>query len=196
MSKSNSGMYEPEFRLVSMLFGVFGYVGWAVRNDHRMLWIGAVVCITMLNISMVVSGSAAVTYLLDTHRANALHLFALSNFGKKTTTGAQPKCSLEGHRLTSTATTLRYVLQSMPNSHSGVSRPRTTFSISMHRRRALRPDSRPDVHQAFSQSKSVSGQGTQNGHHDHLAFRHNRHLRASGSAEAQAGREARAMQPP
>ena len=36
----------------------------------------------MLNFSMVVSGSAAVTYLLDTHRANALHIFALSNFGK------------------------------------------------------------------------------------------------------------------
>ena len=36
----------------------------------------------MLNFSMVVSGSAAVTYLLDTHRANALHVFALSNFGK------------------------------------------------------------------------------------------------------------------
>ncbi|RPD64562.1 MFS general substrate transporter [Lentinus tigrinus ALCF2SS1-7] len=85
MSKRNRGMYEPEFRLVfmlSMLFGVFGYVGWAVGNDHRMPWIGAVACITMLNFSMVVSGSAAVTYLLDTHRANALHIFALSNFGK------------------------------------------------------------------------------------------------------------------
>ncbi|KAI0801478.1 MFS general substrate transporter [Fomes fomentarius] len=85
MSKRNGGIYEPEFRLVfmiSMLFGVFGYVGWAVGNDHRMPWIGAVACITMLNFSMVVSGSAAVTYLLDTHRANALHILALSNFGK------------------------------------------------------------------------------------------------------------------
>ena len=49
MSKRNRGIYEPEFRLVfmiSMLFGVFGYVGWAVGNDHRMPWIGAVACIT------------------------------------------------------------------------------------------------------------------------------------------------------
>lgn len=49
MSKRNGGIYEPEFRLVfmiSMLFGVFGYVGWAVGNDHRMPWIGAVACIT------------------------------------------------------------------------------------------------------------------------------------------------------
>ena len=32
--------------MLSMLFGVFGYVGWAVGNDHRMPWIGAVACIT------------------------------------------------------------------------------------------------------------------------------------------------------
>lgn len=31
---------------------------------------------------MVVSGSAAVTYLLDMHGENALHVLALSNFGK------------------------------------------------------------------------------------------------------------------
>ena len=36
----------------------------------------------MLNFSIVVSGSAAVTYLLDTHGTNALHILALSNFGK------------------------------------------------------------------------------------------------------------------
>ncbi|KAI0352232.1 MFS general substrate transporter [Trametes cingulata] len=85
ISKRNRGIYEPEFRLIfmiSMLFGVFGYVGWAVGNDHHMPWIGAVACITMLNFSMVVSGSAAVAYLLDTHGPNALHILALSNFGK------------------------------------------------------------------------------------------------------------------
>lgn len=31
---------------------------------------------------MVVSGSAAVTYLLDTHRENALHILAGTNFAK------------------------------------------------------------------------------------------------------------------
>ena len=36
----------------------------------------------MLNFSIVVSGSAAVTYLLDTHGTNALHILALSNFAK------------------------------------------------------------------------------------------------------------------
>ncbi|RDX44305.1 MFS general substrate transporter [Lentinus brumalis] len=85
ISKRNRGIYEPEFRLIfmiSMLFGVSGYVGWAVGNDHHMPWIGAVACITMFNFSMVVSGSAAVTYLLDTHRENALHILAVTNFAK------------------------------------------------------------------------------------------------------------------
>lgn len=36
----------------------------------------------MANFSMVVSGSAAVTYLLDTHGPNALHCLAISNFLK------------------------------------------------------------------------------------------------------------------
>jgi hypothetical protein len=36
----------------------------------------------MANFSMVVSGAAAVTYLLDTHGADALHCLAISNFLK------------------------------------------------------------------------------------------------------------------
>ena len=53
ISKRNRGIFEPEFRLVfmiSMLFGVFGYVGWAVGNDHHMPWIGAVACITYVHL--------------------------------------------------------------------------------------------------------------------------------------------------
>jgi len=85
LSKRNKGIYEPEFRILflfTMLFGVFGYAGWAVGTTLNMPWIGAVTCIAMANFSMVVSGSAAVTYLLDTHGENALHILALSNFGK------------------------------------------------------------------------------------------------------------------
>lgn len=49
MSRRNGGTYEPEFRLVfmfGMLFGIFGYVGWAIGTQHNMPWIGAVACIT------------------------------------------------------------------------------------------------------------------------------------------------------
>ncbi|KAF8899280.1 MFS general substrate transporter [Infundibulicybe gibba] len=85
LARLNKGIYEPEFRILfisSMLFGVFGYAGWAVGTTHSMPWIGAVACITMANFSMVVSGAAAVTYLLDTHGTDALHVLALSNFLK------------------------------------------------------------------------------------------------------------------
>ena len=37
---------------------------------------------SMVNFSMIVSGCAAITYLLDTHGGNALHIMALSNFLK------------------------------------------------------------------------------------------------------------------
>ena len=60
MAKRNRGVYEPEFRLVfmlSMLFGVFGYVGWAVGNDHRMPWIGAVACITYVPYPVALASS-------------------------------------------------------------------------------------------------------------------------------------------
>jgi len=85
LAKQNKGIYEPEFRIFfisTMLMGVFAYAGWAVGTTHAMPWIGAVACIMMANFSMVVSGSAAVTYLLDTHGPNALHVLALSNFFK------------------------------------------------------------------------------------------------------------------
>ena len=36
----------------------------------------------MVNFGMVVSGAASITYLLDTHGGNALHVFALINFMK------------------------------------------------------------------------------------------------------------------
>ena len=48
IAKRNRGIYEPEFRIVfvlSMLFGVFGYVGWGVGSAQNMPWIGAVACI-------------------------------------------------------------------------------------------------------------------------------------------------------
>ena len=56
ISQRNRGIYEPEYRLVfmlGMLFGVFGYVGWAVGNDHHMPWIGAVACITYVPFSVI-----------------------------------------------------------------------------------------------------------------------------------------------
>ncbi|PIL31132.1 MFS general substrate transporter [Ganoderma sinense ZZ0214-1] len=85
MSQRNRGVYEPEYRLVFMLstlVGMFGYIGWAIGSDNSMPWIGAVSCFAMVTFGLVVSGGAAVTYLLDTHGANALHILSITDFAK------------------------------------------------------------------------------------------------------------------
>ena len=69
-----------------------------VGTTHNMPWIGAVACIafvalsldrfqsniasSLVNFGLVVSSSAAITYVLDTHGGNALHVFAVTNFLK------------------------------------------------------------------------------------------------------------------
>jgi len=85
LAKRNNGVYEPEFRIFfvsTMLFGTFGYAGWAVGTTHHMPWIGAVACLAMANFSMVVSGAAAVALLIDAHGPDALHCLSISNFFK------------------------------------------------------------------------------------------------------------------
>ncbi|KAM5542526.1 hypothetical protein V8D89_003985 [Ganoderma adspersum] len=80
IAQRNRGVYEPEFRLIfmlTMLFGVFGYVGWAVGSDNHMPWIGAVACYAMLTFGLVSSSGAAVTYLLDTHGTKAQHILSI-----------------------------------------------------------------------------------------------------------------------
>ncbi|KAM5535244.1 hypothetical protein V8D89_011050 [Ganoderma adspersum] len=85
MSQRNRGVFEPEYRLVFMLstlVGVFGYVGWAIGSDNHMPWIGAVACFAMVTFSLIISSGAALTYLLDMHGANALHILSITNFAK------------------------------------------------------------------------------------------------------------------
>ncbi|PIL31078.1 MFS general substrate transporter [Ganoderma sinense ZZ0214-1] len=85
VSQRNHGVYEPEFRLffmLSMLFGVFGYVGWAIGNDNHMPWIGAVACYMTIHFSVVISGGAAVGYLLDTHGTRSLHVLSITHFAE------------------------------------------------------------------------------------------------------------------
>ena len=122
LARRNQGVYEPEFRIFlvgAMLFGVFGYAGWAgtiialqkpssicssglmtrswyhtqhaLDRSSRLHYVRAFsldgfrtnfMSSSMANFSMVISGPAAVTYLLDTHGDNAPHVLALVNFMK------------------------------------------------------------------------------------------------------------------
>ena len=70
MARHNRGVYEPEFRLpftLSMLFGVFGYVGWAIGNDRNMPWIGAVACLAYVLPSLPFLSSASISPHLPDH---------------------------------------------------------------------------------------------------------------------------------
>ena len=56
IARRNRGVYEPEYRLIfmlTMLFGVFGYVGWGVGSSQNMPWIGAVACITFVSFHLL-----------------------------------------------------------------------------------------------------------------------------------------------
>ena len=39
--------------MLTMLFGVFGYVGWGVGSSQNMPWIGAVACITFVSFHLL-----------------------------------------------------------------------------------------------------------------------------------------------
>nr|VWO94013.1 Multidrug transporter TPO1_2 (Clotrimazole exporter TPO1_2) (Drug:H(+) antiporter TPO1_2) (DHA TPO1_2) [Ganoderma boninense] len=83
VSRRNRGVYEPEVRhQQNLLVGAFGYVGWAVGNDHHMPWVGAVACIAMIYFGALVPGVALFPYLIDAHGSNSLHIISLINFAK------------------------------------------------------------------------------------------------------------------
>ncbi len=76
---------QASLPFISLLDGLVLKV--ACIMSARLVVITAVLSITysvlrVVNFSMVVSGAAAVTYLLDTHGPEALHVLALSNFSK------------------------------------------------------------------------------------------------------------------
>ena len=54
-------------------------IAFVTLSLHRFL---TYIIFSMVNFSLVVSGAASVTYLLDTHGGNALHILALTNFLK------------------------------------------------------------------------------------------------------------------
>ncbi|KAJ7595186.1 MFS general substrate transporter [Mycena floridula] len=85
LAQRNKGLYEPEFRIIfttTMLMGTLGYAGWAVGSTHGMPWIGAVACIMIINYGLLVSNSASIVYIIDTHGRDAVHGLTLINLVK------------------------------------------------------------------------------------------------------------------
>jgi len=75
MSKSNKGIFEPEFRLVLVIFyaifGSMGFFGWGISANKGDPWIGPVIFFGMINFGITIGASAAIGYVVDAHRQSA-----------------------------------------------------------------------------------------------------------------------------
>ncbi|KAK4701109.1 hypothetical protein P7C70_g5130, partial [Phenoliferia sp. Uapishka_3] len=73
LSRRNRGTYEPEFKLIPgitlyLLFGVMGFVGYGWTLHNGTIWIGPVIFFAISNFAIVLGSTAAVSYIIDSHR--------------------------------------------------------------------------------------------------------------------------------
>jgi len=75
MSKANHGIFEPEFRLVLVVFyavfGTMGFFGWGISANNLDPWIGPVIFFGLINFGITIGCSAAIGYVVDAHRQSA-----------------------------------------------------------------------------------------------------------------------------
>ncbi|KAI5118632.1 hypothetical protein M0805_006999 [Coniferiporia weirii] len=74
-SQANHGIFEPEFRLVLVafyaVFGSMGFFGWGISANIRDPWIGPVIFFGLINFGITIGCSAAIGYVVDSHRQSA-----------------------------------------------------------------------------------------------------------------------------
>ncbi|KAH8112107.1 MFS general substrate transporter [Phellopilus nigrolimitatus] len=74
-SQANHGIFEPEFRLVLVafyaVFGSMGFFGWGISANLHELWIGPVIFFGLINFGITIGCSAAIGYVVDSHRQSA-----------------------------------------------------------------------------------------------------------------------------
>ncbi|EJD04924.1 MFS general substrate transporter [Fomitiporia mediterranea MF3/22] len=74
-SLANQGIFEPEFRLVLVVFyavfGGMGFFGWGISADIHDPWIGPVIFFGLINFGITIGCSAAIGYVVDSHRQSA-----------------------------------------------------------------------------------------------------------------------------
>ncbi|KAJ7141221.1 MFS general substrate transporter [Mycena epipterygia] len=75
LSKRNKGIFEPEFKLLPivfyLIFGVMGFVGFGMSLQRGLPWIAPVMFTSIANFGVVLGSTAAVSYLIDSHRHTA-----------------------------------------------------------------------------------------------------------------------------
>ncbi|KAJ7822101.1 MFS general substrate transporter [Mycena olivaceomarginata] len=72
LSKRNKGIFEPEFKLLPVIlyaiFGVMGFVGFGMVLQRGEAWIAPVMFTSIANFAIVMGSTAAVSYVIDSHR--------------------------------------------------------------------------------------------------------------------------------
>ncbi|KAL5525242.1 hypothetical protein ACEPAF_9111 [Sanghuangporus sanghuang] len=74
-SLANRGTFEPEFRLVLVsfytVFACMGFFGWGISAHVQDPWIGPVVFFGLVNFGVTIGCSAAIGYVVDSHRQSS-----------------------------------------------------------------------------------------------------------------------------
>ncbi|KAJ7888844.1 MFS general substrate transporter [Mycena leptocephala] len=75
LSKRNKGIFEPEFKLLPvvlyLIFGTMGFVGFGMSLQRGLPWIAPVMFTSIANFGIVMGSTAAISYVIDSHRHTA-----------------------------------------------------------------------------------------------------------------------------
>ncbi|KAJ7679187.1 MFS general substrate transporter [Mycena polygramma] len=75
LSKHNKGIFEPEFKLLPVIlyaiFGTMGFVGFGMSLQRGLPWIAPVMFTAIANFGIVMGSTAAISYVIDSHRHTA-----------------------------------------------------------------------------------------------------------------------------
>ncbi|KAF7336960.1 MFS general substrate transporter [Mycena venus] len=75
LSKRNKGIFEPEFKLLPVvfyaIFGIMGFVGFGMSLQRGEAWIAPVMFTSIANFGIVLGSTAAISYVIDSHRHTA-----------------------------------------------------------------------------------------------------------------------------
>ncbi|KAJ6507739.1 MFS general substrate transporter [Mycena vitilis] len=75
LSKHNKGIFEPEFKLLPVvlyaIFGTMGFVGFGMSLQRGLPWIAPVMFTSIANFGIVMGSTAAISYVIDSHRHTA-----------------------------------------------------------------------------------------------------------------------------
>jgi hypothetical protein len=72
LAKRNRGIYEPEFRLptiiIPLVIGVVGFYGFGATVHFQTHWIGPVLCFGFANMSLAFANASVFGYVIDAHK--------------------------------------------------------------------------------------------------------------------------------